>query len=170
VPSEIHTTDYVDVEQRATELGCRVPTEFAILPRYFATASDKDALVQEDTAPTVRILLRAAGIPETPIESEGERFPLIEENSFEWVGPTIFIGAAIFSANSHMISVALSVIANYLTDYFKGRPGEKKAKLRIVVPQPRTKKYTEITYEGDIEGLPGLQKIIKEVRNGRATE
>jgi hypothetical protein len=166
-PMSVQTSDYVDVERRAVELGLSVPTGFVILPRHFETAESKDKLVHEDTTPTVRALLQQAGIVVTPIEKEGERIPYIEENAFEWVGPTIFIGASILSGYANAVSVALSVLANYLTDYFKGRTGAKQVKLQIVVPQQRTDKHTKLTYEGDIEGMKELPNIINQVWRGR---
>jgi hypothetical protein len=169
-PMRVQTSDYIDVERRAAELGLNVPTGFAILSRHFETAESKGKLMHEDTTPTVRALLQQEGIVETPIEKEGERIPYIEENAFEWVGPTIFIGASIFSGNANVVSIALGVIADYLTDYFKGRTGAKRVRLQIVVPQQRTAKHTKITYEGDIEGIKEIPNIIKEVRDGRAAK
>ena len=163
-------TDYVDVERRAAELGCNVPTGVAILPRGFETAATWDELAHEDTAPTVRTLLRGEGIDETPLEREGERFPLIEENSFEWVGPAIFIGASTAAANHKALIAFVGAFAKYLTEYFKGRVGSKKAKIEIIVPQGRTGKYTKIKYDGDLEGLKQLPDLIDEARNGRAAK
>src|SRR5437016_12799769 len=110
--------EYPDVAARAAALGCKIPTGFALLPRNFEDAETKADLLHEDTAPTVRLLFKEAEIPETRVEQDGEKFPLLQENGFEWVGPTVFIGGAVFSGNAHLIAVALSVLANYLTEYF----------------------------------------------------
>ena len=164
---KIEIEDYVDVEKRAMALDCNVPTGLAILPRNFGTAAAKNALLHEDTAPTVRALLAERGITETRLERDAEHFQYIHENSYEWVGPTVLIGSAVFSQNPHVISITLSLIANYLTDFFKGRVGDRIAKLSVVVPEPNSRRFTKITYEGSIEGIPGLEKIIREVRRGR---
>jgi hypothetical protein len=162
----IEVKEYVDVTQRATELGCHITTGLAVLPRNFASAASKDELLHEDTAPTVRTLWRNAGLAETPLELDGEHFPYVMERSNEWIGPIVFIGASMFSQNQHAISVSLSVIANYLTDFFRGRANEK-VKLEVVVPQSSTNKYFKITYEGYMTGLKELPAVLKEVRNGR---
>jgi hypothetical protein len=127
----------------------------------------KDQLRHEDTAPTIRALWNENGIEETRIEREAEGIPYIEENSFEWVGPVIFIGAAVFSSHPHVISLSLSILANYLTDYFKGRPDPRRVKLSIVVPDSRSARHTKIDYDGNIEGLKTIERIVKDIRNGK---
>jgi hypothetical protein len=160
----IQEEDFVDVMQRAQELGCRVPTGLAILPRNFESAASKDQLLHESEAPTVRILWRRAGLEETPIEPEGERFPQISEKSFEeWVGPTIFASAALLSENPALVSVAFGVISNYLTDWFKGTPiGLRKVRLDVVIEAGK-REYKRLHYEGPVEGLQELAAVVREV-------
>ena len=164
---EIRTTDYVDVAKRSEELGCNIPTGLAVLPRNFSTAASKTDLVHEDTTPTLRALWMEKGITETRLEREGEHFPYIEENSFEWVGPVILIGSAVYSQSPHVISITLNVLSNYLTDFFKGRVGKNTAKLSVVVPDPRSHRFTKIDYDGPVEGIKEIEAVIKAVRSGR---
>lgn len=56
------TTTYVDVRQRAMELGLGALPEFAILPRGFATSPTADGLADETEAATLRKLLNEAGL------------------------------------------------------------------------------------------------------------
>ena len=155
---------FVDVVQRARDLGCRVPTGLALLPRNFESAGSKDELLHESEAPTVRILWRRAGLVETPIEPEGERFPQISEKSFdEWVGPTLFVSGALVSQNPAVVSVALGVISNYLTEWFRGVPtGRRKATLDVVLEVGK-RQYKKLHYEGPVEGLQELAAIAREV-------
>jgi len=155
---------FVDVVQRARDLGCRVPTGLALLPRNFESAGSKDELLHESEAPTVRILWRRAGLVETPIEPEGERFPQISEKSFdEWVAPTIFVSGALMSQNPAVLSVALGVISNYLTECLKGIPmRSREAKLDVVV-QVGKGQYRRLHYKGPVEGLQELPAIAREV-------
>ncbi|MCK4598697.1 hypothetical protein KAU37_02540 [Candidatus Bipolaricaulota bacterium] len=155
--------DFVDVEEKAKALGCNIPTGIALLPRNFESAESKDDLLHESTVPTVRILFRNNGITETPLEHEDERFPQVSEKAFEgWVGPTLFVSFALLSQNPHIISVALGMISNYLTDWFKGIPGGGNAKLDIVV-ETRKKTYKRIYYEGPVSGLEKAAQVIREV-------
>ena len=154
---------FVDVEEKAKALGCNIPTGIALLPRNFESAESKDALLHESNAATIRVLFRNNGIAETPLEREGERFPRISEKAFEeWVVPTIFASFALLSQNPHIISVALGVISNYLTDLFKGIPGGRNVKLDIVV-ETRKKTYKRIHYEGPISGLEKAAQVAREV-------
>lgn len=161
---DIQQEDFVDVAEKALALGCQVPTGLALLPRNFESAISREELLHESEAPTVRILWRRAGLVETPIEPEGERFPQISEESFEeWVGPTIFVSGALMSQNPAVFSLALGVIANYLTDWFKGIPmGRGEARLDVVVEAGKTR-YRRLHYEGPVEGLQELAAIAREV-------
>ena len=161
----IKISDYVDVKKRAKELGYNKPISFALLPRNFETAKSKSELVHESTTPTIRTLWRQNNIVETRLEEEGEKLPYAQEKAFVWVGPTIFISIALFSQNPLIISVALNVISNYLTDWFKGIPKDsRKAKLSIV-RETKNGDYEKVEYEGPPEGIKELPKIIQEMHN-----
>ena len=112
---------------------------------------------------SIRALLRSSDISETPLEREGERFPEASRKGLEeWIGPTISVSFALYSQNPHIVSLALGVVSNYLTDWFKGTVGQKNASLDVVV---ETKKKTckRIHYEGHISGLEKLPDVIREV-------
>jgi hypothetical protein len=157
-------SDYINVKERAVELGCNAPTGLAIIPRNFEVARSKDELVHESSTATIRVLWRQAGISETRIEMGDDRFPCVQEKAFEgWIGPIIFVGASLLSQNPYLMSVAFGVISNYLTDWFKGLPGDKNVKLDIVIEETKGKSCKRIHYEGNAEGLHDLNKIVSEV-------
>lgn len=157
----IQISEYADVKKRALDLGLNVPTGIAILPRNFAEAKSKDELMNETSAPTVRVLWRQAGVSETRIEKD-EKFPYLEELGFaEWVGPIIFVNASLLSQNPHLVTVALNVVSNYLTDFFKGIVGERNVRLEVAV-EKRNGGVCKIHYEGTPEGLHELPAIIQE--------
>jgi len=160
----VQISNYIDVKKRAVELGLNEPKDLSILPRNFDTAKLRDELLYESSTPTVRVLWKQAGINETKTEKQGEKLPQISEKEFTgWLGPTIFIGASLLSQNPAAVSVAFGVISNYLTDWFKGIVGDKKARLDIVIETGRNK-YKRVHYEGDVDGLKELPKILHEVR------
>jgi hypothetical protein len=160
----IQISENYDVRSRATELECHIPTSLALLPRNFETAKSKNELLHESTTPTIRTLWKQNGIAETKIE-DGEKIPYIQENAFDWIAPTIFISTALLSQNPHIISVALGVISNYLTDWFRGIPESNKVKIDIVV-ETKSGAYKRVRYEGDPDGLKNLPDVIREVNNG----
>ncbi len=157
----VETSDYIDVKQRALELGCNVPTELAILPRNFDVAKSKDELVHQNPVPTIRVLWRRSGISETRIEKQGDRFPYVKEKGFGgWLGPIIFVGSSLLKQNPDAISPALGVISNYLAGWYRVIAAEQKVKLDIVVEQAEGGGYKRIEYEGDVEGLKELPPLI----------
>ena len=160
----IQISEYVNVKKRAEELNCNIPTGIALLPRNFETAESKDELIHESSVPTIRVLWRKEKISETKIEKEEDKFPNAQENAFEWIGPIIFVSASILSQNPYVLTVGLGVVSNYLTEWFKGIPGDKKVRLDIVIEQAEGKVYKRISYKGEPEGLHELPKIISEVQ------
>jgi len=161
----IQVLEYVEVKERSLELGCNVPKGLAFLPINFETVSSKDELVHEDSVLTIRKLWRKAGIEETRIEKEGEKILYEQRNSLELAIPTVFVSFSLLSQNPGLVSVALNIISNYATDFFKGIAGEKKVKFDVIVEQNGKVKSKRIHYEGDIEGLSQLPQVIKELKN-----
>lgn len=161
----IKVENYVNVKEKAQKLNLNIPLQIALLPKNFKTAKDKKELIHASTTPTVRKLWIQNNIQETPIEKSGEKIPCSAEKAFEWIGPTIFVSSLLLSQNPHLVNIALNVISNYLTDWFRGIAyNERKVKLSIVV-ETRSGDYKEVKYEGPLDGLGKLPKIIKEIHD-----
>jgi len=161
----ISIDEYVNVEDRALALDCDIPTSLALLPRNFSTAKSKNELAYESSAATVRTLFRQNQLPETKLEKEGDRFNRIVEQGNDWIAPTIFIAASLLSQDPNFASLAINIISNYLTDWFKGIPGRKNVKLDVVVERQARKTYVKISYDGDVEGMSEIPEIVKKVFN-----
>ena len=161
----VQITPYVDVRQRCAELDCNMPTGLALLPRNFDTVKWKESLVYGSHVSRVRSLWRQAGIVETPIERPGDDIWAVTEKEADWIVPTIMIGASLLSKNPYLVSIALSVIANYLTDLFKGSSTSRNARVNIVVERLNDAKteYFCIQYEGGPEGIADLANIVHDV-------
>lgn len=69
------------------------------------------------------------------------------------------------SENSTLLSVGINVLSNYVTDYFKGTFGSQNVKLEIIVETKPKKVYKSINYEGNLDGLKDLPKIIKSLKD-----
>lgn len=156
-------SDYINIHKRIVDLGCIQPTGLALLPANFESASSIADFRQVSEAATVRTLLRGSNVPLDEIVSEAQKPPYIQNNSFEWVAPTLFVSASVLSQNPNYVSVALSVIANYVTEFFKGMSGEDEVKMEIVVERTKSKTYKKVTYKGPPEGLKELQSVIRAV-------
>jgi hypothetical protein len=159
----VQVHDYISVAGKAAELGCNVPTGLALLPRNFADAKTKKDLIHDSFTATVRVLLRQANILETRLEKQEERFPESVTEAFEWIGPIIFVGYSLYSQNPHVIDIALGVISNYLSDWFKGIPRNNRGVRLDIVVETKSKTCKRIHYDGNVEGLKQLPEIIREV-------
>ena len=165
----IEVSDYIDVSNKLEELGCAPPEGIGILPERFDICTSVDELSHLSRTRTVEYLFREKKIPVSAIKKEGEKLRTTYTASSEWftgVGPTFLISAALLAENPHLISLALSVLANYLTDLFKGVKGGR-ADLEIVtekVEKDGSKTYKKIRCPATPEVLKELPKIIKSIR------
>lgn len=164
MPCEI--TDYVDVASRATDLGLKLPSGLAILPRNFDSAASPEEFLYESTTPTVRLLWREAGVTETRLESEAARARCIGEKAALWVAPTIFVGALLLTQNPQVVSIAINVISSYLTDMFRGLPVGRDVRLDVVVEKTSRRKCVRVRYEGKLEGLRDVPELVREASQG----
>jgi hypothetical protein len=60
------------------------------------------------------------------------------------------------------VSIALNVLGNYATDFFRGLHGVHEVRLNIVIGK-KNRTYKKIAYQGPIEGLKDLPEVIREV-------
>ena len=161
--SRIEVSDYINVSGKLKELGCSRPEGIGILPEQFDTRTSTDKLAHLSRAHSiVQKLFVENHIPVSVIGREGQNFLRIHTASSEWVGPTLFVSAALLSENPHALSRALGVLANYLADFSK-RPGEGKVRLGLVIERDGPKTCAEICYEGSVEGLTSLSETINQI-------
>ena len=158
----ITQSEYINVAAKVTELGLSAPTGIALLPRNLAEVTSASDLVHAGTAATVRKLWREVGITETRLEPAGSKFSVAEEKALTWIGPAIFVTLSYLSENPNVLSVALGVISNYLTDFFRGAAGRPQAELKIIAETSAARTYRLFEYKGDVEGLVALNPAVLE--------
>lgn len=156
-------SDYLNVGEKIRQLGGQMPVKLALLPANFETAASLTDFRQVSEAATVKTLFRQVGIQLEEIGRTGQKIPYVQNNAFEWVAPTLFVSAALLSENQGSISIALGVIANYATDFFKGMSEKKQVTLDVIVERTKSRTYRRISYKGDPDGLKSLPKIIGEM-------
>jgi hypothetical protein len=147
-------TDFVNVRQRAADFGCPVPQTLTILPFNFTSAATAADFLRASEAATVRTLFRLNSITVEELLATGHSPSYVEHNDFEWVAPALFIPAALMSQNPEVVSLALGVLANYITDFFKGHPGPRRANINIIVEKDGDWSCKIIHYDGDVSGMP----------------
>ena len=158
-------TDYPSVRERTQKLGGHPPSSFALLPTNFDTATCPDDLRQVAEAATVKTLFRCADIPYSDITPSHHRPPYIQNNAQDWVGPTLFVSAALISQNPHLVDVALSLISNYLTILFRGQSGKQEVTLEVVVETRDDAHCRRLSYTGPVEGLRDIPDTVRSIAN-----
>ena len=104
------------------------------------------------------------------IEYYSEPEILVEQRSGDWFGPVILLTSLAINENPQLASIICSVIENYVTDFFKGQK-KPNIKLKVIYKETKSSKVTEISYEGDTEGLCKLESSILEVaKKGKDSE
>ena len=155
----IQVLDYIDVDKKAKELGCIVPTKLCILPRNFPSATSKEELLHEENTATVTKVLKQDGIKFSPLENENEKFSKISEHDSIWAGPTLYFAATWCLQNPDIILQTISIITGFLKDSLKGLSGGV-VKLSVVT-KTKTGKFREVKYKGPVEGLKDVPDIVK---------
>lgn len=159
----ITVSEYPDVRSLADTLGCHLPSTIALLPRNFDSAERYDELRYEGESSNIRKAWKNAGVESERIEPTEQTLPEVHEKSFvEWVGPVLFIAFSFASQHEVLTTIALNVISDYVTGFFKGSPDPGTAKLTIVAEQA-DKSYKRIDYHGPVDGLKDLPKIINSI-------
>lgn len=159
----ISDKDFIRIDDRVAELDCEMPKGFAIMPENFDTASSRQELIARGESSTVRTLFRNAQLPQGDFLPNGERLKFIHNKSHDWAA-FIFVSSALLANNPTVVSVALGVISNYLSDMFKGTP-DKKIRLDIAIERKGEKVSKKLTYEGDAAGLANIADSILRIAN-----
>ena len=155
----IEVRDYVSVSEKLKSLGISAPNGLAILPDNLAMVKSISDLRQQVESDTVRTLLKANKIAYVEIFNEHDQPPYVQQYSFEWFGPTLFISAGLLSQDPNALSVALGIITNYLYDLFKGGK-DGKASLDVVFEQADGS-CKIIHYIGHPDGLNKVSEIVR---------
>jgi hypothetical protein len=155
--------DYARVDQRALELGCSLPGGLAVIPINFESAASRDELYTASHTTTVLKVFRENDVIVGSFFSNDDHPPYIVNKHFQWLGPTLFIPLALWSNNPDAVSLAIGVLGNCITDFFKGIPARLRGVKLDMVVETENGTYKKISYEGDVEGLKELQKIVKEM-------
>lgn len=152
--------DQRSVAHRLDELGLRSAAEIGILPRGFDSASAVEDLVHEAAASTLAKLLAVAGLSADLAQPAVGRLPILQENAGTWIGPTIFIAFSVVSANPMAVAVALNVLSDYISEFFRGTMGPRRARFDIVL-EDASGACKRIHYDGPAEGLEEVRKTVR---------
>lgn len=148
------------------DFKCNLSNKFVFLPENIESANSNDEYIFTDTLTDLNKIFRSKNIE---FEIFGGNSGLQRSRkSADLYLPAILISYAVLSENANLISVALNLISNYVTDFFKGSKNSKKVNLEIYVETEETKKtkkiIKKITYQANSEGLKELPEILKSIK------
>ena len=165
----IEISDYIDVSSKLEELGCSQPQGIGILPERFDTCTSTDEFAQLSRTRAIVRQFEENHIPVSVIKKEGQNLPRIHMASAEWftgVGPTLFVSAALLAANPHIISLALSVLANFFTDFLRDAGEKGNIDFKMVVGKEEkdgSKTCKKIRLKGPPEALTTMSETLKQI-------
>ncbi len=136
--------------------------KFYFLPEDMLDLKKNTNLIYSETTANIQKVFKSNHLN---IDYLTEDIPQLRlRRSSDWFGPCFFIGISLLSENSHLIGVSLNLISDYLYDLFKGTTKDKKVKFDIIIEKEKNKQYSKITYDGTVDGIRELEKIINKIK------
>lgn len=135
-------------------------SSICVLPSNYRSSTDPDDYYYESSLLTLMKLAQQNGLS-LKIVGKQDDFHLLEKRFGEWIAPILVIGSFYFSQNPMCVSIAISMIANYLTLIFRGIKNPT-VNLTILARHDKHKKTRLVTYKGSIDGLKELPEIVKQ--------
>lgn len=139
-------SDYTTIAHKFRDLGIISPENISFLPDNIDEVDEVDKLYYADSVVDLKKIFKKNHILIDDLTPSNSRYMV--KKSADWYGPALFIGYSLFSENDKLVSVTLSVIANYVTDFFKGSFGNKTIKFDIVIETKKGKEYKKSLMKG----------------------
>ncbi|WP_144408792.1 hypothetical protein [Chromobacterium vaccinii] len=159
----IDVHDYIPVSEKLKEFGIATPCKLSFLPSNLEKAMTIGELRQYVESDTVRTILRKNKIPYEEIFSEDEQPLYLQQYSFEWFGPCIFIPAGLLIQDPNLLSITINLISSFLYDLFKNS-SDGQASLDVILEQADGS-CKKIHYSGPADGLSKIPDIVKELES-----
>jgi hypothetical protein len=151
--------DEIDLERIFDKLNIELPSNLCFLPENIGSANNKDEFIFSDSISDLNKVFRQNKIDFSTLG--GEANLLRSRKNADLFVPAFFFSLSLITENPTIVSVSLSILANYITDFFKGSFGRKKVNFEIYIESNGKKRIKKITYNGDVEGIGNLESVIK---------
>ncbi len=156
----IRVSPFPNVRGRLVRLGASEPTSLlTILPHNLASVDSKTDLLYSPEAATIRSLLRANDVPYGDLFSKEERPPYLHLRSADWRPPVLFLAYALTQDPGSVLSV-LELVAGYAAKATTALLKRPVAKLQVVVERSKKGACTKIDYEGPVDRIDDLLKLV----------
>lgn len=159
--------EYINVRDKIKDLSLNEISGLVFLPYNLKDVNIQNDFLYDDSLKVVSKLFKQNNINISRIEQDTSETKYYQENDITWLGPTIFIAYSLWSENPNFIAIGLSVIANYLTDFFKGKSSSPRVKINYVVEKDpkKGKNNVHFSYDGDIAGLKEIPEILTKLKD-----
>ncbi|HCA5034807.1 TPA: hypothetical protein MW175_000928 [Acinetobacter baumannii] len=87
---------------------------------------------------------------------------LLEQRGVEWIGPTLLVFSSLYNSNPDFFNLLIEIIKNHVMSIYPSHQ-IPEVKLNINVQKTKSKKVTNVNYEGTVEGLKVLAKKLEEI-------
>lgn len=153
---------YSDFENLTDKFLQEPKLNLTFLPENLTEVQGSEKFIYSESTTDIRKAFRLDNIQVDYLTNDK---PILRaRKSADWFGPTLFIGFSILAENSTLINISLNVLSNYLHDFFKGTVSNKKVKFELVIESKKNKEFQKITYEGPVDGIKNLERVIKQLR------
>ena len=104
-------------------------------------------------------LLKQQNIPIDTLYPIDATTSLQDNRAIDWIFPTMVVSSLLLTQQPDLVSVALNIISNYVTDIFKGVNIDPKVKLNIL-QVAKNGKTQRVEYAGPVSGLSEVVKAL----------
>ncbi|MBN8879307.1 MAG: hypothetical protein J0I32_17295 [Sphingobacteriales bacterium] len=158
-----YNIEELDISKRMDELGLTFPDNLTFFPENFDTANAKSDFVFTDSMLDLSKIFRQDNRISIPALGQATELYRSRKSADIYL-PAIFFGLSQIAGNSTIVSVSLNVLSNYIYDLCKGTSGKKTAHVELYIETKEKGKVKKINYNGSVEGLKELDKIIKAMK------
>ncbi len=132
------------------------------IPENIFDCGETSNFIYSETTSDLRKILKKGNVQ---VHYLTEDKPLLRSRKgADWFGPTLLFGLSVIVDDPHLIDIGLNLVSSYLYDFFKGKIGDKSVKFEVVVECKKKEEFKKITYEGPVEGIAELAKVVKSLK------
>jgi hypothetical protein len=149
----------IDLNVALDRLHIDLPSNLCFFPENIDSAQNEDEFIFTDS---VSELIKVFKQHQIEFSTLGGKINLLRSRkNADFFAPVIFLSLSLISENPNLISLSLSVLSNYISDFFKGSIGQKKVNLEFYLETTKDKTIKKLSYNGNVEGIVELEKVIK---------
>lgn len=157
-----YTIEEYEIGDKLENLNLSLPDKISFFPENLLTVEKKAEFIFTDNMIELNKHFKLNQLDLNILGGDTE-FYRSRKNADIYL-PAIFFGLSAIAENSAVVSVSLNVLSNYLYDILKGTIGKKKVHVEFHIETKVKGKIKKINYKGDVEGLKGLEKVIKAMK------